>query len=252
MAKFTRSTDISGRSIYDWEVANDRHYTLTSTTFTRRQLGDEERYTKVKGEIISVPWSRERLENERDALVFISHNTRIRVPKFLDFSYDNGLASITMEAVDGELMDQLAKTLKEEDQKRLKNNVFSYINGTVLPQLRRLRFKTLGSVYGKIIPPYRLQHRDHRPRWPSRTSAAQDFVCCHNDLAQHNIFVNPEILQVVAIIDWEFSGFYPEDFEYPFWLIPNAERVDWGHEDPAVDHLINFIDEPGKSMRTHR
>ena len=42
-----------------------------------------------------------------------------------------------MEAVDGELMDELAKVLNKEDQETLNNNVLLYINNTVLPQLQK-------------------------------------------------------------------------------------------------------------------
>ena len=232
---------------YEWELPADRHYTLTSTTFTKRQLRQLERYNNIYGELITVPWSRERLENERDALIFISQNTTIRVPKVLHFSVEDGGASVTMEAVDGETMDVLAKTLDEGDQEKLNRNVFQYINETVLPQLNQLTSSTLGSVQGKIVPPYRLQDKRERTHWPSKTSATKDFVYCHNDLAQHNIVVNPETLQVVSIIDWEFSGFYPRGFEFPFWLTPRAKRMDWGDDDPALQRLIKLIDEPGKN-----
>lgn len=249
MAEATHITKPDG-DFDEWEIPADRYYTLTSTTFTKRQLRQQERYTNCKGELITVPWSRELLENERDALIFISQNTTIHVPKFLHFSFEGGVASITMEAVHGELMDDLVVTLNEEDQERLTSNVLLYINDTVLPQLRQLRSSTLGSVRGNIIPPYRLKTRARRAHYPSRTSATKDYVYCHNDLAQHNIVVNPETLQVASIIDWEFSGFYPSDFEYPFWLTTRAKRTDWGNEDPAVQRLIKLIDEPGKSKPT--
>ena len=200
--------------------------------------------------IITVPWSRERLENERDASIFISQNTTIRVPKFLDFSVESDIASISMEAVDGDPMDELAKSLNSEDQKTLTSNVFTYINDTVLPQSNRLRSGTLGSVRGKIVPPYRLQERDGRPHWLSRTSISKGYVYCHNDLAQHNILINPETLQVAAIIDWEFSGFYPQGFEFPFWLEPRGrirQADEEDEEDPAVENLIKLIVEPGKT-----
>ena len=44
------------------------------------------------------------------------------------------------------------------------------------------------------------------------------FNFCHNDLAQYNIMMKIETLQVEAIINWEFSGFYPLEFEAPLWI----------------------------------
>lgn len=47
-----------------------------------------------------------------------------------------------------------------------------------------------------------------------------EYVFCHNDLGQHNILVDPESLKIKAIIDWEFSGFFPRCFEAAFWEQP--------------------------------
>ncbi|MCJ1265527.1 hypothetical protein MMC22_005407, partial [Lobaria immixta] len=48
------------------------------------------------------------------------------------------------------------------------------------------------------------------------------FVFCHNDLGQQNIIVNSETLITAAIIDWEFAGYYPPFFEYPFFQDPRG------------------------------
>ncbi|KAK4235309.1 hypothetical protein C8A03DRAFT_17940, partial [Achaetomium macrosporum] len=48
-------------------------------------------------------------------------------------------------------------------------------------------------------------------------------VCCHNDLSQDNVIVNPETLKVDAIIDWKYGGFWPEWFGEPRW----SEEDDW-------------------------
>ena len=48
----------------------------------------------------------------------------------------------------------------------------------------------------------------------------KDLVFCHNDLSAHNVIVNPETLKVNAIIDWEFAGFFPEEFEGMFFRRP--------------------------------
>lgn len=125
--------DADGNSILDWEILADRHYTLTSTTFTKRQLRPEERKTNWHGDIINPPpFSRESLENERDALLFIQQNTTIRVPNFLSFSDENGLASVTMESVDGKTVSELLDTLTGWDIEQLCTNVSRYINHTVL------------------------------------------------------------------------------------------------------------------------
>lgn len=101
-------------------------------------------------------------------------------------------------------------------------------------------------MHGKIIPPYVLKkHYDGRTHYPSRTVATKDFVYCHNDLGLHNIIVNEDTFEVAAIIDWEFSGFYPEGFEFPYWLAYTHHFVDRGEESLATRNVIKLIDEPG-------
>jgi len=49
---------------------------------------------------------------------------------------------------------------------------------------------------------------------------SKDLVFCHNDLSTHNVIVDPETLCVKAIIDWEYAGFFPEEFEGMFFYRP--------------------------------
>ena len=153
----------------EWVDIADRHYTLSSTAFTQRQLYKHEFYTNMYGDLIDyVAWSRERIENERDALIFIAENTTIRVPKVLHFSVENEVASITTAVVDGISMEELTLTLSEEDRATLVSNVSSYINDTVLPQLNKLTSNTLGTVHGNLLPPTRLEYRylpKRRTKW---------------------------------------------------------------------------------------
>lgn len=48
----------------------------------------------------------------------------------------------------------------------------------------------------------------------------KDLVFCHSDLSAHNVIVNPETLKINAIIDWEYAGFFPEEFEGMFFRRP--------------------------------
>ena len=264
----------------EWEYVADRHYTVTSTAFTERQLYKHEFYKNLYGDLIDyIPWSRERLENERDALIYIAGNTTIRVPKVLSFSVENDVASLTTALVDGIPKEDAKRILSEEDYATLESNVSSYINDTVLPQLNQLTSNTLGTVRGNLIPPPRLEfgylpkdwecpeHGDEctedfiRPRkqtdygrkrypWPSVTSATKDYVYCHNDLGRGNIFIDPKTLQVTSITDWGSSGFFPKGFEFPYWRIKSSERVTpagQGYEDPMIDEVLKVIFGPDKA-----
>ena len=56
---------------------------------------------------------------------------------------------------------------------------------------------------------------------------SEELVFCHNDLS-NNVIVDPGALKVNAIIDWEYAGFYPEQFEGKFfkgWGLLVAQAV---------------------------
>lgn len=58
----------------------------------------------------------------------------------------------------------------------------------------------------------------------------------------NNVIVNPSTLKINAIIDWEYAGFYPPEFEYPFYQrlgpsVPLDGEVD------DVDLLTRMISE---------
>ena len=263
----------------EWEYPADRHYTLTSTTFTERQLHKHEFYKDFYGDLMDyVTWSRERLENERDALIFIAKNTTIPVPKVLNFSVENDVASLTTSLVDGLPMNELQETLSEEDYATLVSNVSSYINDTLLPQLNNLKSNTLGTVRGNLIPTKNLEHAylpdpwEHeghsddgtvRPSkvgeygrkcypWPSVTSATKDYVYCHNALYKWNILADPKTLQVTAILGWESSGLFLPGFEFPYWHESNCElrsSTERGGKNPMIRPLLDLIFGPGEATR---
>ncbi|KAL8828500.1 MAG: hypothetical protein Q9170_006574 [Blastenia crenularia] len=52
---------------------------------------------------------------------------------------------------------------------------------------------------------------------PAVQASSKRFHYCHNDIAEHNIVIKPDSLEVLSLIDWEFSGFFPPGFEVPFW-----------------------------------
>ena len=266
----------------EWEYPADRHYILTSTTFTERQLYRHEFYKDFYGDLMDyISWSRERLENEKDALIFIAENTTIPVPKVLNFSVENDVASLTTSVVDGLPMNELRETLSGEDYATLVSNVSSYINDTLLPQLNNLRSNTLGTVRGNFIPTRNLEHAylpdpweswecegygddgtDHpcireeygrkRYPWPSVTSATKDYVYSHNALYQWNILADPKTLQVTAILGWESSGFFLPGFEFPYWHESNCElrnSTERGGKNPMIKPLLELIFGPGEAAR---
>ena len=53
--------------------------------------------------------------------------------------------------------------------------------------------------------------------WRLQPSTSDEYVFCHNELSQQNVIVDPSMLRIRAIIDFEYAGFFPPHFEYPFY-----------------------------------
>ncbi len=61
---------------------------------------------------------------------------------------------------------------------------------------------------------------------------------CHGDLSAHNVIVDPETLKVKAIIDWEYAGFYPKEFEGLYFYRPGPSSA----LDGEVDDVQTLLD----------
>jgi hypothetical protein len=134
-----------------WIVA-DRYYSYDDETFTKRDLLDHERKITTRGHPVRTPWSAERLQNEHAALAFIRENTTIPVPKILEFTrLSEGIYHLKMERVYGTPLSSII-----DDKEQASRAVDEYITQSVLPQLRSLRSRNVGSLTGQIIPPPRL------------------------------------------------------------------------------------------------
>ncbi|KAK7177332.1 hypothetical protein PSPO01_16620 [Paraphaeosphaeria sporulosa] len=215
--------------------SSERQYILTDSTFTKGELTQEQLpLSLATGKRVQPRWSRERLQNEASTLDFISTTTDIPVPKCLGLFEENGLLYLRTERAAGVPLDELGSDIAA-------THVSECLQSSILPQLRKLRHDTIGSVDPSLplLLPSRITCRDRRPHWSRKSSISRDFVFCHNDLAQHNIFVDPETFKITAIIDWEFAGYFPKEFEYPLWRHPYNRQI---KDDFDTDSLIEFLD----------
>lgn len=220
----------------------DRHYTFTPTTFTKRQVRPSEYTLRNDGTVAKSHFERERLENERDALIFIAENSSIPVPRVLEWSDIDGVGSLTVERIRGDSFSVVYDTLEPSDQAKLERNTLSYVEETLVPQLQSLRSTKMGQLAGIVIPPVRVSCLDDRPQWEARTSTTSRYVYCHNDITTNNIIVDPVTLTVNAIVDWEYSGFFPKEMEFPFWKKSQEESLEEEH----CYKMIELLDAPGE------
>ena len=153
----------------------------------------------------------ERIANEVRALQLVLKDTTIPVPKLIDYgAYSDGRRYLVTERIDGVTLNRLLGTRHESDAYK---NALCFINNTVLTQLEKLKSKERG-IDGFVMPPSWLSP-DLQPPWKGKTTwktlplNEPEYVFQHGDLAAHNIIMDPETLQVNALIDWEYAGFFP-------------------------------------------
>lgn len=197
------------------EINFERCLTIHNEYVVKRELKEDELARDRFGAVLFYPyWRRERLRNEAATLHFIASNTSIPVPHFKLYTKDGLLHLETARITNGILLKEVGHDAKAAAIEAVEDQMQS----TILPQLRSLRRNHIGSVDAglPVFPPQRVYKRDRRT-WPRISSTTEHFVFCHNDLGPQNIFIDPITFQVVAIIDWEFAGFFPSYFELPLW-----------------------------------
>jgi len=213
-------------------VSPERKYYRDGNTFVKRSLRTTEwQINPVRG-VIHVPrQGRERVLNEASAMRYIADNTNIPITKLhCDFE-DDGAVYLVMEYVEGNTMDQLSADQRKVVQLELDRHIET---------LHGLKSRIVGGPSGLVVPPHRVTLKSPREVWELKESEFDEYVFCHNDLSQQNVIVDPVTLQIRAIIDWEYAGFYPEFFDFPFFkrLGPSVALDD---EVDDTEKLLEFL-----------
>ncbi|KAJ0164938.1 hypothetical protein CTA2_12808 [Colletotrichum tanaceti] len=208
----------------------ERKYYRRGGAFVKRSLRPREFRTGYRG--LHVPrLNTERLMNEAESLRFIRLHTEIPVPKvYCDFEDDDAYYLIT-EYVEGVGMSELTDDQKAVVRKELEGH---------LTTLKNLKSNRIGGPSGIVIPPDRALRSTDTDTWSLRLSDWDEYVFCHNDLSQQNIIVNPDTLRIEAIIDWEYAGFFPPYFEWPFFNRLGSSVATNDEYDDSPD-LLEFL-----------
>jgi aminoglycoside phosphotransferase (APT) family kinase protein len=208
----------------------ERKYYHRERVFIKRSLRPHEYRTGFRG--LHVPrLGKERLMNEAKSLQFIQQHTDIPVPTVYCHFEDDGAYYLITEYIEGVSMSELLEGQKALVGEELERH---------LAKLKTLKSCRLGGPSGIIIPPYRVFQRTDMDYWHLRASSQDTYVFCHNDLSQQNVIVDPHTLEIRGIIDWEYAGFFPPRFEYPFYrrLGPSSAIND--EVDDSFD-LLQFL-----------
>ena len=211
-------------------VTYERKYYRRGDVFIKRSLRTSEFRTGYRG--VHIPrLAKERLRNEAESLRLIRRATNIPVPSVLCDFEDDGAYYLITEYVDGVGMSELPEEQKTTVCEELHKH---------LATLHSLKSKTPGGPSGIVIPPYRVMKFVESDIWHLGPSECNEYVFCHNDLSQQNVIVDPNTLKINAIIDWEYSGFYPEFFEAPFYRRLGLSAAIHGEVDDTPK-LIQFL-----------
>lgn len=208
----------------------ERKYYRRGNAFIKRTLRPREFRTGFRG--LHVPrLNKERLMNEAASLRFIRSKTNIPVPKVhCDFE-DDGAYYLITEYIDGVNMSDIS-----DDGKAIVCEELQHY----LAILATLKSSHLGGPSGIVIPPHRVLQRTETDHWDLRPSESEEYVFCHNDLSSYNIIVDPHTFKINAIIDWEYAGFYPSQFEWPFYTRLGPSSAIEGENDDS-DELLGFL-----------
>jgi aminoglycoside phosphotransferase (APT) family kinase protein len=184
------------------------------------------------------------LPSEAETMRFIAANTSIPVPRV--YKEERGLEpSITMDYIEGETLHAVWNGLPEEQ----KLDIEEQLKG-ILSQLRSLKGQYIGSINRGEADDVR---KFHYTGGPFDTEAEfnrflvsdklkgclsilydmafrslrtdHEIVFTHGNFAPRNIIVKDG--RVVALLDWEFSGWYPEYWEFVKALKGADHRCTW-------------------------
>jgi aminoglycoside phosphotransferase len=173
----------------------------------------------------------ERITNEARALKLISKRTNIPVPKLIEHGTNpDGTRYIVTERIAGIALNTFLHRKCSYLEKHTNaiectvcrdkayKNALHFIESIVLPQLEQLKSTERG-LEGFVMPP-RWLNPDARPPFvgrgtPLRTLPQEKakYVFQHGDLAAHNIIMDPRTLEVKALIDWEYAGYFLPGWE---------------------------------------
>ncbi|KKF96823.1 Acyl-protein thioesterase 2 [Ceratocystis platani] len=211
-------------------------------------------------------------EAEANAMKLVRQHTSIPVPEVYNVyrDADSGHMCIVMEYIDGEQLDKAWPRLSEEQKNKIIQQLREYF-----VELRQIKGSFIGGVDGSACDdqyfsstgedwgPYKDEaefnkalvkawstNRENDPftrllcKIQVEVMSGHEIVMTHNDFDPRNILVRGS--DVVAVLDWEFSGFFPEYWEYCNFILlhglgSNGEKF-------GKELLETGIDSNGQSL----
>ncbi|KAL1869713.1 hypothetical protein VTK73DRAFT_2954 [Phialemonium thermophilum] len=200
--------------------------------------------------------------SEATTMKFVRERTSIPIPEVYNAYTDekSGNVRIVMEFVEGDNLDEAWDRYTVEEKESVILQLRGYMN-----ELRQIKSSFIGSVDGTwcndhyfdddrgAYGPFKSEREFNRAittalrrhksfDWVEfycdifeEVMVGHDIVMTHNDFDPRNILVQGS--KVVALLDWEMSGYYPEYWEY----CKAMRRPDWESgwiKDRALEKII--------------
>jgi serine/threonine protein kinase len=184
---------------------------------------------------------------EAETMAFITERTTIPIPKVLGTLEHDGKVYIYMERVQGRTMQECLTELKDDELVSVAEQL-----SDIVTQLRAIESSHIGSINGPCTDylwkyntdlekgPFgsERQFNDtivafYHERYPGKFSVFlrslyldnHRIMFTHSDLTPRNIMINDG--RIVAILDWEFAGWYPEYWEFVKALYGDEWQTEW-------------------------
>ena len=218
-----------------------------AAVFIKRNLTPSEYLVNRAGYLVLPYMPMECIKNETAAIHFIQKHTNIPTPNIRVAFEDHGRFYLITDYV-GPGSVTLGQ-LPEEKKAEVIEELEGYIK-----EMHALTSNVMGGLLGPddpVILPYRIgdtlpedvaiTQRYHKADSSGSQEKKEPFVFCHGDLSQHNVMVDEKTLKITAIIDWEYAGFFPVEFEAPFYLRPGPSVALEGEVDD-VPNLLEMLE----------
>ncbi|KFY29718.1 hypothetical protein V494_08526 [Pseudogymnoascus sp. VKM F-4513 (FW-928)] len=192
--------------------------------------------------------SGEKVYLEEKEALDLAAELKIPAPRAYEASAaQDGAVSIRMDYIEGESLQDLWPDMSEEDRQDIckqlreiittmqsaesKTGVIGSCGGGIFRECRRMGEYTGGPFEDEAaFNNYTTKLIGTTPTDINRALHSQlrtdhRIVFSHGDLSQHNIIIKD--MKIAGLIDWEFSGYAPEYWEYVKFFEVQAKHKDW-------------------------
>ncbi|KAI0056446.1 kinase-like protein [Artomyces pyxidatus] len=216
-----------------------KYYSIDNSeggVFIKRSIVRDEWMINIRGDTVVPCMPLERLKNEAAAIEYVRTHTDIPVPTVRCAFQDRGCYYVVTDMVPGICMADLPEENKATVTAELERHI---------AVLHGITSTAMGGFLGAACLPMRVARAvplAELEKMRFLDALPHELVLCHGDLSQHNVIVDEKTLKINAIIDWEYAGFYPKEFDAAFYKRVGPSAAIDGEEND-VPRLLEILEE---------